>query len=57
MALGAKRSTSDQQVLRLGLPKGSLQESIVALFNRAGYGVRIAERSYYPTLDDPDFMS
>ncbi len=40
--------------LRLGLPKGSLQETTVELFARAGYDVRIGSRSYYPAIDDPE---
>ncbi len=41
-------------VLRIGLPKGSLEESTVDLFDRAGYKVRIQDRSYFPQIDDPD---
>ncbi len=40
--------------LRLGLPKGSLQETTVKLFARAGYAVRIQSRNYYPDIDDPE---
>ena len=40
--------------LRLGLPKGSLQQTTVRLFTQAGYRLRIAERSYYPQIDDPE---
>jgi ATP phosphoribosyltransferase len=40
--------------LRLGLPKGSLQETTVKLFARAGFDLRIAPRSYYPDIDDPE---
>ncbi|MAG33015.1 MAG: ATP phosphoribosyltransferase [Deltaproteobacteria bacterium] len=40
--------------LRLGLPKGSLQETTQQLFARAGYDVRISGRSYYPSIDDPE---
>ena len=40
--------------LRLGLPKGSLQETTIKLFARAGFTVRIASRSYYPDIDDPE---
>jgi ATP phosphoribosyltransferase len=43
-----------QRKLRLGLPKGSLQETTIKLFARAGYQVRIASRSYYPDIDDPE---
>jgi ATP phosphoribosyltransferase len=41
-------------VLKLGLPKGSLQESTVRLFKKAGYNISISERSYYPGIDDPE---
>ncbi len=40
--------------LRLGLPKGSLQETTGKLFALAGYQVRFSERSYYPEIDDPE---
>ena len=39
--------------LRLGLPKGSLQETTQKLFTLAGFDLRIASRSYYPDIDDP----
>ncbi|MGI6353856.1 MAG: ATP phosphoribosyltransferase, partial [Lentisphaeria bacterium] len=41
-------------VLRLGLPKGSLEETTVDMFRRAGYKIDIQSRSYYPTIDDPE---
>ena len=40
--------------LKLGLPKGSLQEATVKLFDRAGFKVIISERSYTPSIDDPE---
>jgi ATP phosphoribosyltransferase len=40
--------------LKLGIPKGSLQESTVDLFARAGWRISVSSRSYYPTIDDPD---
>lgn len=40
--------------LKLGIPAGSLQESTAALFQRAGYGIKFASRSYYPTIDDEE---
>ncbi len=40
--------------LRLGLPKGSLQETTMKLFTLAGFDVRVAPRSYYPDLGDPE---
>jgi len=42
------------KTLRLGLPKGSLQESTIRLFERAGYKVIVRDRSYVPTIDDPE---
>lgn len=41
-----------KKVLRLGLPKGSLQESTLKLFKKAGYNVTVGSRSYYPVFDD-----
>ncbi len=40
--------------LRLGIPKGSLQDTTQKLFVRAGYDLRISGRSYYPDIDDPE---
>ena len=40
--------------LRLGLPKGSLQEATFELFRRAGFFVQVGSRSYFPTVDDEE---
>lgn len=40
--------------LKLGLPKGSLQESTFRLFKKAGFHISANERSYYPAIDDPE---
>jgi len=40
--------------LRLGIPKGSLQESTIALLKRAGLNVYTSSRSYFPAIDDPE---
>ena len=40
--------------LRLGLPKGSLQDVTLQLFARAGFNVYVGPRSYFPTIDDPE---
>jgi ATP phosphoribosyltransferase len=40
--------------LKLGIPKGSLQDSTVELFARAGWRISVSSRSYYPTIDDPE---
>ncbi|MBZ0257523.1 ATP phosphoribosyltransferase [bacterium] len=43
-----------ENVLKLGLPKGSLQESTFDLFKRAGFSIKVRDRSYYPSSDDPE---
>ncbi|HRZ86353.1 MAG TPA: ATP phosphoribosyltransferase [bacterium] len=40
--------------LKIGLPKGSLQDSTVAMLKKAGYSVIISSRSYIPTINDPE---
>jgi ATP phosphoribosyltransferase len=40
--------------LRLGIPKGSLEQSTVQLFQRAGFNVLVNSRSYFPSIDDPE---
>ncbi len=40
--------------LMLGIPKGSLQEATVALFERAGWRIYANGRSYFPSIDDPE---
>jgi len=40
--------------LKIGIPKGSLQESTVRLFKNAGYSIKLPERSYVPVIDDPE---
>jgi len=41
-------------VLKIGLPKGSLQETTFKLFKNAGYNIKLLERSYVPSIDDPE---
>ncbi|UCD36617.1 MAG: ATP phosphoribosyltransferase [Nitrospiraceae bacterium] len=45
------------KVLRLGLPKGSLQESTLKLFKKAGYNITVGSRSYYPDFEDRDIQA
>lgn len=45
---------ADPNVLTLGIPKGSLQDATVDLFDRAGYKLSISSRSYYPSIDADD---
>ena len=40
--------------LRLGIPKGSLQDATFALFEKAGWRFRVDSRSYQPVVDDPE---
>jgi ATP phosphoribosyltransferase len=40
--------------LRLGIPKGSLQEATVQLFAKAGWRISVNSRSYFPGIDDPE---
>lgn len=49
----SKGKGSDLQ-LRLGIPKGSLQEATLRLFYKAGYRINVGSRSYVPSIDDPE---
>jgi ATP phosphoribosyltransferase len=40
--------------LKLGIPKGSLEDATIQLFARAGFNVYVSSRSYFPTIDDPE---
>ena len=40
--------------LKLGIPKGSLQDATIQLFARAGFNVYVSSRSYFPAIDDPE---
>jgi hypothetical protein len=42
----------DKKVLKLGMPKGSLQESTTELFKKAGIRISAGDRSYFPYCDD-----
>lgn len=44
----------NQQILRIGLPSGSLQEPTLALFAKAGFTVTVPKRSYKPAVNDPE---
>jgi len=41
-------------LLRLGIPKGSLQDATIELFQRAGFEIKVGSRSYYPAVDDEE---
>jgi ATP phosphoribosyltransferase len=40
--------------LKLGIPKGSLENATVDLFRRAGFNIQTSSRSYFPAIDDPE---
>ena len=43
-----------RQLIKLGVPKGSLQDATIQLFARAGFNIYVSPRSYYPVIDDPE---
>ncbi len=44
---------SKSMKLKLGIPKGSLENATIDLFRRAGYNITTSSRSYFPAIDDP----
>ncbi|MGA2327377.1 MAG: ATP phosphoribosyltransferase [Bryobacteraceae bacterium] len=40
--------------LKLGIPKGSLENATIDLFRRAGFNITMSSRSYFPSIDDPE---
>ena len=40
--------------LKLGIPKGSLQDATLSVFKQAGYDINVTSRNYYPTIDDDE---
>lgn len=47
-------SATPGKTLRLGIPKGSLQDATIQLFARAGFNIYANARSYFPAIDDPE---
>jgi ATP phosphoribosyltransferase len=41
-------------ILKLGIPKGSLETATIDLFRRAGFAITTSSRSYFPGIDDPE---
>jgi ATP phosphoribosyltransferase len=56
-AFTAAPAGTGPQVLRLGLPKGSLQDATFDLLRRAGYHFSVSERSYFPSTDDEELTA
>jgi len=44
----------NQPVIKLGVPKGSLEEATLSLFERAGWKIRKHHRNYFPDINDPE---
>jgi ATP phosphoribosyltransferase len=42
------------KMIKLGIPKGSLQDSTIELFRRAGWKINVSSRNYFPSVDDPE---
>ena len=49
-----KSKTKKKNILKLGLPKGSLQEATFEKLAKAGYDVKVSSRSYLPYIDDEE---
>src|SRR5262245_61431450 len=47
---------TNNNILRLGLPSGSLQEATADLFRKAGFSITFTSRSYYPAIDDKEIQ-
>ena len=47
----------NENQLKIGLSKGSLQQATFDLFHRAGYEISLRERSYHPTINDPELSA
>lgn len=52
--MSAMKELTEKGKLRLGLPKGSLEESTFKMFEKAGFKIRKTERSYFPSIDDKE---
>ena len=50
----AEAKEHEMSLLKLGIPKGSLQDATMDLFSRAGWKVTLSSRSYVPAIDDPE---
>lgn len=51
--MAMNQTAQDQPLLKIGLPKGSLEVPTIDLFDRAGYNINVRSRSYTPEIDDP----
>jgi ATP phosphoribosyltransferase len=52
--INAMRTIMLVMILKLGIPKGSLENATIDLFRRAGFNLTVSSRSYFPVVDDPE---
>jgi ATP phosphoribosyltransferase len=52
----SKETLVSERILKLGIPKGSLEQATFALFEKAGFAVTGFERSYFPRIDDDEIQ-
>ena len=50
-------SAQTQPIIKLGVPKGSLEEATINLFERAGWKIRKHTRNYFPDINDPEITA
>jgi len=54
--MSERRTSNDERgtLIKLGIPKGSLENATIDLFRRAGFNITTSARSYFPSIDDPE---
>src|SRR5689334_17219331 len=52
----SREKTEQKQILRFGLPKGSLQEATIEKMAKAGFNIQVSNRSYIPYVDDEELQ-
>ena len=45
-----------EKILKLGVPKGSLENATIELFRKSGWRISVRSRSYFPTIDDEELV-
>jgi len=50
------RPSKNEKILRIGLPKGSLQDATIEKMAKAGFNISLSSRSYIPYIDDPELQ-
>jgi ATP phosphoribosyltransferase len=51
------KSMNEEKILKIGLPKGSLQEATMRYLSKAGFNFSVSERSYFPSVDDEEIQA